>query len=99
MQICLDKIDGTENEWKSVEKGLNELFSSMSGEYKSKYPALNLAAIKADTSITAKKRAEKSGKSEKTVYRAIRVLRENHYIVRKGNDFDGIWLINNNYNV
>ena len=49
MQICLDKIDGTESEWKGVEKGLNELFGSMSGEYKSKYPALNLAAIKADT--------------------------------------------------
>ena len=58
-----------------------------------------LATIKADNSITAKKIAEKIGKSEKTVYRAIRVLRENHYIVRKGNDFDGIWLINNNYNV
>ena len=53
MQICLDKIDGTESEWKSVEKGLNELFSSMSGEYKSKYPALTLAAIKADTNGNA----------------------------------------------
>jgi hypothetical protein len=53
MQIVLDKIDGTENEWKSVEKGLNELFSSMSGEYKSKYPALTLAAIKADTNGNA----------------------------------------------
>ena len=53
MQICLDKIDGTESEWKSVEKGLNELFGSMSGEYKSKYPALTLAAIKADTNGNA----------------------------------------------
>ena len=58
-----------------------------------------LAAIKADNCITAKKIAEKIGKSEKTVYRAIRVLRENNYIIRKGNDFDGIWIINNNHDV
>ena len=61
----------------------------------SKTEAAVLAAIKADTSITAKKIAEKICKSEKTVYRAIRVLRENNYIVRKGNDFDGSWIINN----
>ena len=65
----------------------------------SKTESAVFAAIKADTSITAKKIAGKIGKSEKTVYRAIRVLRENHFIVRKGNDFDGIWIINNNYNV
>ncbi len=61
----------------------------------SKTEATVLAAIKADNGITAKKIAEKIDKSEKTVYRAIRFLRENHYIVRKGNDFDGIWIINN----
>lgn len=55
-----------------------------------------LAAIKADNCITTKKIAEKIGKSEKTVYRAIRVLRENNYITRKGNDSDGIWIININ---
>ncbi len=58
-----------------------------------------LAAIKADNSITTKIIAEKIGKSEKTVYRAIRVLRENNYITRKGNDFDGIWIIYNNHDV
>ena len=65
----------------------------------SKTEAAVLAAIKADNSITAKKIAEKIGKSEKTVYRAIRVLRENNYIVRKGNDFDGSWIINDNYKI
>lgn len=65
----------------------------------SKTEEVVLAAIKADNSITAKKIAEKIDKSEKTVYRAIRFLRENHYIVRKGNDFDGIWIINDNYKI
>jgi hypothetical protein len=54
MQICIEKVDGTEGEWKSVEKGLNDLFGSMSEEYKSKFPTpLTLDAIKANRTSSA----------------------------------------------
>ena len=35
--------------------------------------------------------AEKIGKSSKTVYRAIKVLKDNGFIVRVGKDNDGYW--------
>ena len=54
-----------------------------------------LEIIKADNTLTAKQIAERIGKTDKTVYRAIRILREKNYIVRKGNDFDGVWIVNN----
>ena len=44
----------------------------------SKTEAAVLVAIKADNSITAKKIAEKIGKSEKTVYRAITQFPTSH---------------------
>lgn len=37
--------------------------------------------------------AKKIGKTEKTVYRAIKALKENGYIVREGNDNNGYWKI------
>jgi predicted HTH transcriptional regulator len=36
---------------------------------------------------------EKIGKTEKTVYRAIKSLKENGYIVREGTDTSGYWKI------
>ena len=37
--------------------------------------------------------AKKIGKTEKTVYRAIKSLKENGYIVREGTDTSGYWKI------
>ena len=50
-------------------------------------------AIKANNTATAKQIANRIGKSEKTVYRAISVLKTLGYIAREGNDFDGKWVI------
>lgn len=36
---------------------------------------------------------KKIGKTEKTVYRAIKSLKENGYIVREGTDTSGYWKI------
>ena len=37
--------------------------------------------------------AAKMGKTEKTAYRAIKALKENGYIARKGSDNNGCWKI------
>ena len=65
------------------------------GNKLSKTETAVLEIIKADNTLTAKQIAERIGKTDKTVYRAIRILREKNYIVRKGNDFDGVWIVYN----
>ena len=42
---------------------------------------------------TAKQLAEAIGKSEKTVYRAIKRLKELQKIERKGDDYNGSWIV------
>ncbi len=56
-----------------------------------------LEVIKANNASTAKQISERIGKSEKTVYRAIKSLKLYGYISRKGNDFDGIWVVNDQF--
>lgn len=43
--------------------------------------------------LTVAQLAIKIGKSEKTVYRAIKGLKENGYVEREGNDANGYWKI------
>ena len=43
--------------------------------------------------LTTAELAKKIGKTEKTVYRAIKSLKENGYIVREGTDTSGYWKI------
>ena len=43
--------------------------------------------------LTNRELANKIGKSEKTVYRAIKALKENGYIRREGNDNNGYWIV------
>ena len=43
--------------------------------------------------LTIAELAKKIGKTEKTVYRAIKSLKENGYIVREGTDTSGYWKI------
>ena len=50
-----------------------------------------LEIIKDNGYLTNKQIAEKIGKSEKTVYRAIKVLKEAGIIKRSGNDYNGSW--------
>lgn len=52
-----------------------------------------LDRIKNNPFATAKEIAGLIGKSEKTVYRAIRKLRETHIIERKGDDYNGTWVV------
>ena len=42
---------------------------------------------------TAKQIAEAIGKSEKTVYRAIKRLKELQKIERNGDDYNGSWIV------
>jgi predicted transcriptional regulator len=42
---------------------------------------------------TAKQIAKKIGKSEKTVYRAIKRLKEMQKIERNGDDYNGSWIV------
>lgn len=44
-------------------------------------------------SLTNAELASKIGKTEKTVYRAIKALKENGYIVREGSNNSGYWKI------
>ena len=55
-----------------------------------------LEEIRKNNYITAKLIAEQIGKSEKTVYRAIKRLKEFGYIVRIGDDYDGHWEVKTN---
>lgn len=52
-----------------------------------------LDEIKRNKCATAKQIASKIGKSEKTVYRAIKKLKELQKIEREGNDYDGFWIV------
>ena len=52
-----------------------------------------LDAIRLDGFITAKQIACQIQKSEKTVYRAIKVLKNLGYISRQGNDSNGKWIV------
>lgn len=70
---------------KNVQEGLGELSKTEKSVFE---------AIKSNNIATAKQIAILIGKSEKTVYRAIKVLKTLGYIAREGNDFDGKWIIN-----
>lgn len=41
----------------------------------------------------AKSISEEIGKSEKTVYRAIKKMKDNNIIVREGDDYNGKWIV------
>ena len=43
--------------------------------------------------LTIAELAKRIGKADKTVYRAIKALKENGYIVREGTDTSGYWKI------
>ena len=58
----------------------------MSGSVKAVYELL-----REHDCLTNAELAEKIGKSSKTVYRAIKVLKDNGFIVRVGKDNDGYW--------
>ena len=62
----------------------------------SKTEKVVLEEIRKNNYITAKLIAEQIGKSEKTVYRAIKRLKEFGYIVRIGDDYDGHWEVKTN---
>ena len=64
----------------------------------SKTESAVLDAIRLDAFITAKQIAGQIQKSEKTVYRAIKFLKNLGYISRQGNDFNGKWIIISNNN-
>ena len=64
------------------------MYSELSKTEKSVYEAIN-----SNNTATAKQIAVLIDKSEKTVYRAISVLKSIGYISREGNDFDGKWVI------
>lgn len=53
-----------------------------------------LSQLKGNNYATAKEVAATISKSEKTVYRAIRALKERGIIERVGNDYNGSWQIN-----
>ena len=42
---------------------------------------------------SAKTISEEIGKSEKTVYRAIKKLKEMNIIIREGDDYNGKWVV------
>lgn len=49
--------------------------------------------IKKNNYATAKQIAERIGKSEKTVYRAVKRLKELRKIERSGDDYNGFWIV------
>lgn len=69
---------------KNVHEGLRELSKTEKSVFE---------AIRSNNIATAKQIASLIDKSEKTVYRAISVLKNLGYISREGNDFDGKWVI------
>jgi predicted HTH transcriptional regulator len=46
---------------------------------------------------TAKTIADNIGKSEKTVSRAIKKLKDNDRIERSGSDYNGYWIVKNGF--
>ncbi len=69
---------------KNVQESLRELSKTEKSVFES---------IKMNNSATAEQIASQVGKSEKTVYRAIKILKTLGYISREGNDFNGKWVI------
>lgn len=59
----------------------------------SKTETLVFEVIQSNNYMSAKQIATQIGKSEKTVYRAIRRLKEPGYIKRIGSDYDGRWSV------
>lgn len=91
------KNAGLEYEYKNTKTGFKFIFQRLHGQKNvyemSKNEKLIYDLLRECDYLTIGELAKKINKSEKTIYRAIKELKENGFIKREGNDRDGYWKI------
>lgn len=91
------KAAGVEYEYENTKTGFRFIFNRSNGHKNvyemSKSEKAVYDLLRKCDSLTNSELASEIGKTEKTVYRAIKALKENGYIVRKGTNNSGYWKI------